>query len=242
MSEDPMDRRTADPIKPKTTGINIVWHVFLTFGGWVFIGACALVGAWILKDIRSEAHTNTQQLELLNKNVISQNQQTLLLKTIDERMKIPVEEKVKLANTIYTLGLVKKVPFSLICAVIEQESNWDAAAHNDSGATGLMQLIPRYAFPYMRAERIPDEPNGLFDASVNALIGISQLADHQRGWVLAGKTKPTDWLLTLHSYAWGKANTDILVSGKIQKVDVPNLTYSLQVLERQKNYQKLGLE
>jgi len=206
------------------------------------LGGFFLGGLWI-HDIRQDTKKTQQQFELLNKNVIAQNQQNLILKVVDANLKAPIEDKVRVANMIYNMCLLKKVPPSLVCAVIEHESGWNPGAVNgDSGASGLMQLIPRYAYPYLRAERLPDSIEQVMEPMNNVMIGISQLADHQRDHVARKRTKPDEWMMTLHTYAWGGVATSQLFGIKDQRVNVPNMAYPQQINQLIPKYKEKGLE
>lgn len=211
----------------------------------VFVVAMALLGGgYFANVIRKDQHEASQQIQLLNKNILQQSQQAVILKIVDANLKnSTIDEKVKLAQVIYNMCFVKNIPPSLVCAVFEHESRWDPKEINtESGARGLGQLIPRYTYAYLRAGGYEESEDILLDPVVNATVSIAQLADHQKDHVKQKRTKPTDFLLALHTYAWGKAATLKLFGKKDQRVDIPNMAYPSQIIELQSKYKSLGLE
>ena len=181
-----------------------MFHGILSFAtiGLVFLGLSA--AAWFLHDIRSDQQVSKQQLELLNRNYVKQNQQTVLLQIVDEKLgSAPTETKVNLATTIYNLSTIKKIPVSLICGLIEVESDWNPKAVSSANAKGLMQVLPSSARPYLRSERMDYRTTSLDDPIVNVMVGISLLADYHAGHIEAGYAKENDFTLALHSYFWG---------------------------------------
>lgn len=174
-------------------------------------------------------------------NYTESNKKNVLLKVIDTRMKIPVEQKVKLRDTIYDLCYLKEVPVSLMCALIEVESNWNPEVISGSNAKGLCQVLPSTARPYLRYERIDYTEKTLLDPIKNATVGVSYLADLQLGHIEAGKTDKDNWTMALHSYFWGGNNTAALYGKKDERVNVPNMSYPMRVLDIAKKYKELGL-
>jgi hypothetical protein len=179
--------------------------------------------------------------ELVLANYTESNRKNVLLKVIDSNMNIPVEQKVKLRDTIYDLCYLRNIQLSMICGLIEVESQWTTTISSSCNAKGLMQILPQYARPYLRNERIEYNPSILYDPIVNSIIGISILADLHAGHMEAGMEKNDDWTMTLHSYFWGKENTDELYGKKDKRVGVPNLAYPMRVMEAAKKYKNLGL-
>jgi hypothetical protein len=184
-----------------------------------------------------------QKVELLSQHWVEMNQQTVLLKTVNEKLQgVSVEKKVKVADTIYNLCQVKQIPLSLVCAIIEKESAWDpTVTSSDSGAVGLMQVMPLYARPYCREKGIEFSIENLKDPVNNVIIGIAMLSDNHAFWAERGLETEGDYRFSLHSYFWGRDNTSILVSKKDQRVNVPNFAYPQLVMNIQKSYRSLGL-
>lgn len=174
-------------------------------------------------------------------NYTENNKKNILLKLIDTNTKIPVEQKVKLRDTIYDLCYIKNIPLSLICGLIEVESEWNPSALSEANAKGLFQILPSTAKPYLRYEKIDYAEDTLFDPVVSAIVGISYLYDLQSGHVESGKTKKDDYTLCLHSYFWGVHATYELYGKKDMRVNVPNMSYPMRVLETTKKYQTMGL-
>ena len=61
----------------------------------------------------------------------------------------------------------------VIYGVIETESNWQVSAYSNSGACGLMQIIPRYAVTQMTELGVTD----IFDPRDNIRVGVKILVD-----------------------------------------------------------------
>lgn len=173
-------------------------------------------------------------------NYAENNKKNLLLKIIDNNMKIPVEQKVKLRDTIYDLCYLHDIPVPLICGLIEVESGWNPDALSEANAKGLLQTLPSTARPYLRYERIDYNDKVLFDPIKSAIVGISYLKDLHLSHIEAGKND-NDFSLSLHSYFWGGNNTAALYGKKDARVNVPNMSYPMRVLEASKKYQNMGL-
>lgn len=189
--------------------------------------------------VNSVISSNNTVREFALKN----SEQTILLKIIDEKIgiKAPVQTKVQLTQTIYSLATIKKIPLNIICGLIETESNWTPSVTSDANAKGLMQVLPQYARPYLRYERIEYNPDVLYDPVINSIVGISILADYHAAHVEAGKEKEDDFTITLHSYFWGPENTKQLYGKQDGRVNIPNMSYPMRVLEKAKYYKERGL-
>ena len=67
----------------------------------------------------------------------------------------------------------------LVAAVIETESGFDPSAHSDSGACGLMQLMPDTAWDMVHKGYVSSyevDPDNLYDPSTNIRIGCAYLS------------------------------------------------------------------
>jgi hypothetical protein len=201
------------------------------------------IGVFVWHKLDERATRLERSNEAIQSYVIKQNQQTILLKVVHQSMgdKIPVETKVKTAQTIYSVATVRNVPLSVICAVIENESRWIPNLSSEAGAHGLMQVLGATARPYLRADKLNYSSEILYDPVVNVLVGISVLADLHEFHMENKREKPDDYNVTLHSYFWGSENTRQLYGVKDQRVNVPNMSYPQRVLELTKKYKDLGL-
>lgn len=250
MSEQPKTAES-DQIERRATPVAIaksigdvsaakMFHGILSLATIGFVFSGLLVAGYFLYSIRSEQQVSKQQLELLNKNYVKQNQQTVLLQIIDKKLEgAPTETKINLATTIYNLSAVKKIPASLICGLIEIESGWNPKICSNANAKGLMQVLPSSARPYLRAERIEYKPVTLEDPVVNVIVGISLLADLHAGHLESGYAKENDYTMALHSYFWGPSNTSVLYGKKDSRVNVPNMSYPQRVLKAASSYREL---
>lgn len=167
-----------------------------------------------------------------------------LLKVVDEKLglKVPVETKVDVCNTLLMMCAVKNIPVSVACGLIEVESNWNPMALSPCGAKGLTQVMPATAKPYLRLERKSDNSNELYNPVTSIIVGLSYLADVQSQYIELGVTEPNNFTYALHSFFWGNSGTMLLIGKKTDaKVSVPNLAYPNRVLTAAKEYRTMGL-
>jgi len=197
-------------------------------------------GGYILNKNIQTTQRNSDQLELLNKNYVLQNQQTILLKIIDQNLRdskdlklgsAPIEEKVKLSQTFYELSILKKIPLSLLCAIAETESGWNTHAISEAGCVGILQVTPRYARVYLREKGLNYKPDIWFDPIVNSICGISILCDFQDDCLEKGLATPDNFTYATRCYFWGPAT----------RGNVFDMNYSMKVIESQKKYKEMGL-
>jgi Transglycosylase SLT domain len=181
--------------------------------------------------------------KVIQEFALKSSQQTILLKLIDEKLgtKATIKAKVLLTQTIVSLADLKKLDISLICGLIDVESGWNPEAISDANAKGLMQVLPSTARSYLRTERVDYKDNVLFDPVINVIVGISYLADLHAAHMEAGYEKEDSYDLSLHSYYWGQSNTAMLYGKKDTRVNTPNMSYPLRVMERAKFYKEKGL-
>ena len=190
------------------------------------------------------------QVELLNKYYILQNQQTLLLKVLNEKLRdsdkaafgsAPMEEKAQTAKMMYDMASVKQVPIHILCGIAEVESSWNTHAVSSAGCVGLLQITPMYARAHLRERGVTYKQDIWFDPAINVMCGVSMLADMQAEYVEKDKAKPDDWQIAIHSYFWGPSNTNQLFGKQDQRVNVPNMAYPMKVMEAAKKYKEMGL-
>jgi hypothetical protein len=196
----------------------------------------------------SQATAN--RLELTNKYYVLQNQTSILLKVIDENLResdkakkgsAPMELKVQTAKIMYDMAQLKQIPLHILCGIAETESGWNTHAISSTGCVGLMQITPMYARVYLREKGINYKSDIWFDPIVNIICGISMLNDAQTEHLEKGRAQNGDWQVALHSYFWGSSNTIQLFGKSDQRVNVPNMAYSMRVVEASKKYKDLGL-
>lgn len=201
--------------------------------------AATFVGTILYRNTINNAAHLTHEVQLLNTNFLIQNQQTTLLKIIDKNLRdsnttplgsAPMEEKVKLSQIFYQMSTLKQVPLSLLCGIAEVESSWNTHAVSNMGCKGILQVNPTYARPYLREKGINYGPDIWFDPVVNALCGISMLADYQDDAIEKGLAK-NDWTFSTRSYFWGPSS----------RGNVLDMNYSIKVINASKKYQRMGL-
>ena len=198
---------------------------------------------YVIYKIDQKVNTMVATNKVIQEFALKNSEQTILLKIVDEKLgtKATIQSKVQVTQTIYSLATIKRIPLSLICALIETESNWTPSITSEANAKGLMQILPAYARSYLRNERIEYNPDVLYDPVVNVTVGIQIIADFHAAHVEAGQEKPDDYTITLHSYFWGPANTLMLFGKKDGKYNVPNMAYPMRVLAKMKYYKEKGL-
>lgn len=181
--------------------------------------------------------------KVIQEFALKSSRQTTLLKLVDDTLgtRSTIKTKVLLAQTIVSLSDLKKIDISLICGLIDVESSWNPEAVSGANAKGLMQVLPSTARSYLRTERVDYKENVLFDPVINVIVGISYLADLHAAHVEAGFEKEDSYDLSLHSYFWGQSNTAMLYGKKDTRVNTPNMSYPLRVMERSKVYKEKGL-
>ena len=106
---------------------------------------------------------------------------------------------------IYMWGLCEEyeVPFDIVKAVVDTESDWKHKAVSKSGAIGLMQILPSTSVAEFNTPG-----SALYDPYVNVTVGIKYLSKlHQRFG---------DWNTTLTAYSHGPTITDTYSKGYIR--------------------------
>ena len=117
---------------------------------------------------------------------------------LKRRLPIKYEAEVKKYSQVYDLD--EALVFAIICA----ESSFDPEAESNVGAKGLMQLMPSTAQWLVEKYELEADPNMLFDADTNILLGCQYLSylnsrfDNDRDLVLAayngGEGNVSKWL------------------------------------------------
>ncbi|MEI6787605.1 MAG: lytic transglycosylase domain-containing protein [bacterium] len=96
-----------------------------------------------------------------------------------------------------------QVPARLIAAVIWQETRFNGSCRGKAGEIGLMQIMPKSAGEWAKAERIMDfTPETLLDPGTNVLAGTWYLARAIRRW--GNQSDPLPYALA--EYNAGRSN------------------------------------
>ena len=96
-----------------------------------------------------------------------------------------------------------QVPAHLVAAVIWQETRFNASCRGKAGEMGLMQIMPRSAREWAKAEHVPDfDPHTLFDPGTNVLAGTWYLGRAIKRW--NAQTDPVPYALS--EYNAGRSN------------------------------------
>lgn len=221
--------------KPLNYLHGILGFIVLTISAATLIG-----GGYFLNKYVQLTQYNTNQLELLNKYYVSQNQQTILLKVIDKNLRdskeakmgsAPLEEKVALAKVWYDLCSTKNVPINLLCGIAEIESSWNTHAISDMGCVGIIQVNPPFARSHLRENRIDYRKDIFFDPVVCSICGIGMLVDFQNDKIEKGLATPDNWNFSTHDYLWGPD----------RRGNIYDMNYSIKVLNAAKKYKEMGL-
>jgi len=130
---------------------------------------------------------------------------------------------------------------SIVLAIMARETHFDPRAKSAANAQGIMQVTRFTAQPYLKELNRQWQDGILFDAVLGTRIGINYLTDLHRIYMDEGLETKDDWKLTLHSYFWGPTNTNLLLSAKGERPQVPSLEYSVGVIRLQLEYQQDGI-
>lgn len=132
---------------------------------------------------------------------------------LKRRLPIKYEAEVKKYSQVYDLD--EALVFAIICA----ESSFDPEAESNVGAKGLMQLMPSTAQWLVEKYELEADPDMLFDADTNILLGCQYLSylnsrfDNDRDLVLAayngGEGNVSKWLTNEIYSPDGKTLTNI---------------------------------
>lgn len=205
----------------------------LVIAGSIFVG----YGLFKSNEISKKG---VEQIELNNKYYVIQNQQTILLKIIDENLRdsesaklgsAPMEEKVALCKVMYDLSSIKRVPLSLLAGICNVESHWNTHAVSSANCVGILQVTPLYARSYLRENRIDYKKDIYFDPIVCCICSVSMLNDFQNEKIEKGLATPDNWMFSVHDYLWGPD----------KRGNIYDMNYSLKVIDSMKQYQKMGL-
>jgi hypothetical protein len=206
------------------------------------VGILSLIGIIFLYVIRRDNEYTKKQLELIQQYYVVHNQQSILLKLIDKKLThSSIDEKVKVTRMMYDLASIKQIPISILCGLAEVESNWNCKAVSESGAEGLLQVLPLYGRSYLREKGFDYRKDIWKDPVINVMVGINMLADYHMEHCEKGRTTKDNWTLALHSYLWGPGNSMKLFGKKDKRVNVPNMSYPMRVIDAAKKYKEMGL-
>lgn len=87
----------------------------------------------------------------------------------------PLKQMELIVDTAFEEAFKHQLPPVLVLAIIQKESSFRPEARNPSGATGLMQVMPKYHADKIRHIR---HPAGLFNPQANIRIGVRILAEY----------------------------------------------------------------
>ncbi len=127
------------------------------------------------------------------------------------RLPIKYEAEVKKYSQVYDLD--EAFVFAIICA----ESSFDKDAQSEAGAKGLMQLMPSTAEWLVEKYKLEADPNMLFDADTNILLGCQYLS------YLNGRFD-NDLALVLAAYNGGEGNVKKWLTNELYSPDGKTLT------------------
>ncbi len=95
---------------------------------------------------------------------------------VEKNALIPDEELREVARTMYDASRRYAVDYRLVLAVMDAESNFRHDVVSDSGAVGIMQVMPVVARTFSQEVGIPYEPDVLRDPHTNVRFGVYYLS------------------------------------------------------------------
>lgn len=173
----------------------------------------ACVSSWMIGNSVPEQTDKEKIQEIVDQKLRKRKQ--------DSQGTASLSDKCATAEALYQVTLSKGIKPSLLCALIEVESNWTLRALSPSGCVGLFQISPRSA----RAV-LDFTPKCLYDPVINILCGVRILSRNQTQLVEDGKVEPNDWSKAIHTYFWGSLKSK-------------NYSYLKKVLNLEKQYSTL---
>jgi soluble lytic murein transglycosylase-like protein len=175
--------------------------VLLAVAVLAVVGVSAFFGNKILKEQRELAAT--QEMLLSNLRVI--NEQTIVREIVEDKIKDSLSSEVKsrLAFEIYSSARRRNIPIHIVLGVIEKESAWQSKIRNNSGASGLFQVMPGTAIRYFRAKGDTFTLDKLLDPIINTNIGVDILGDYYDAAVITGRSNTGDFTAALKDYNGG---------------------------------------
>lgn len=122
----------------------------------------------------------------------------------------------KPANAQYLAALqaaeqANGIPANILVRLCYQESRFSPAAYNASGATGIMQIVPRW-----NPGVDPTDPLASIAFAGKKLAGLYRMFG--------------TWELALQAYNWGEGNLKKYLAGQISKLPRETANYSQQIL------------
>lgn len=177
------------------------------------IAGLAITASFEAKAMREQPEIPTINLELKTADAGSEeNEETTYFN-------VPLSEEIQ--EHIFKECEAKDVSVAMVIAIVERESQFDAAALGDSGKSkGLMQIQERWHRERMENLGCTD----LMDPLQNITVGVDYLAELQQ------KNPDTTWILMAYNGGLGYANKN----SKLGKVS----EYAASILERTKEFER----
>lgn len=129
------------------------------------------------------------------------------------RRRLPIKYEAEVKKYAQVYELEEAFVFAIICA----ESSFDANAESDVGAKGLMQLMPSTAQWLVDKYKLEADPDLLFDADTNILLGCQYLS-------YLNSRFDNDKALVLAAYNGGEGNVKKWLSNELYSPDGKTLT------------------
>jgi soluble lytic murein transglycosylase-like protein len=160
---------------------------------WKALGACALcVGALYTLGAPPHLSDKAPVREAFEAAPASDPRRAALVNYLSDRYHVAPERARVFVDEAHAAAEAFGVDPLLVLAVMAVESSFDPAARSGAGATGLMQVVPRFHRDKLAAH---GGEAALLDPRVNALIGTWILKDSLRlaGNLRAGLQRYAGW-------------------------------------------------
>jgi len=158
----------------------------------------------------------------------------------------------KIANIIYRYhkkyGTAGEIPlgldYSLIFALIEQESNFISYAESTAGALGFVQLMPHMMSKQLEKHfslsglSYAEMREYAFTADVNLVCGLELLIEYQRDFISYGHASAKDWKLALSFYNWSPQAVYQLITASKRNEPKGSLKYAIEVEKLREKYEQ----
>ena len=206
-----------------------------------FVIAAGIIGGFVY--IYQRLETNNRQQKFILESLKRADKRSILQQVIFNKMNktTDISTVIALSDRIYDMCQLRKIPISLICGMIETESNWNPNIVSSLDARGLIQILPATARTYCQAMGIEYSDKVLFNPIINVTIGINYIYNNHLQFMELNVETENNFTFSVSGFFWGKESVVTLVGKKDEKMLAPNFAYYRRVMNAAKQYENLGL-